>query len=131
MPIVATKQKTALYLGNKTYTPQKSFVGAGAGAGVHDRLVALTCARQQTNTPNNHITSHSYSSHYYCTYIQVLFACSTFFLQSSLTWKSDMFTIEETENLPLFGPRWDRPYAIPAKKSPNFGLTTVLYSTVR
>ena len=33
-----------------------------------------------------------------------------------------MFTIE-TENLPLFWPRWDRPYLIPAKKSPKFGLS--------
>ena len=57
------------------HAPQKSFVDAGAGAGVgaragagagtgagagasalHDRLVTLTCARQQTNTPNTHIT---------------------------------------------------------------------------
>ena len=60
MLIATIKQKTALYLGNKTYAPQKTCVDAGAGEGaaaaVHDRLVTLTCARQQTNTPNTHIT---------------------------------------------------------------------------
>ena len=50
----------------QTYAPRTSFVDAGAGAGaaataattvaVYDRLVTLTCARQQTNTPNTHIT---------------------------------------------------------------------------
>ena len=58
MPIATIKQKTALYLGNKAHAPQKSFFDAGAGvaAAVDDRLVTLTCARQQTNTPNTHIT---------------------------------------------------------------------------
>ena len=62
MPIATIKQKIAPYLGNKKYEPQKSFVDAGAGAAaaaaaaVRDRLVALTCARQQTNTPKTHIT---------------------------------------------------------------------------
>ena len=60
MPIAAIKQKTALYLGNKTYAPQKTCVDAGAGEGaaaaVHDRLVTLTCVRRQTNNPNTNIT---------------------------------------------------------------------------
>ena len=35
------------------------------------------------------------------------------------------FTIE-TSNLPLFGPRWDRPYPIPVKTAPNYGLCTLV-----
>ena len=41
------------------YAPQKSSIDAGAAAAaavVHNQLVTLTCARQQTNTPNTHIT---------------------------------------------------------------------------
>ena len=76
------------------HAPQKSFVDAGAGAGVgaragagagtgagagasalHDRLVTLTCARQQANTPNIHITLLQFAGAVCMQYV---------FLQSSL-----------------------------------------------
>ena len=54
----------------------------------HVWLVTLTCARQQTNTPNTRIISQSYS-YSLLGYIQALLACSAVFLQNSLgsqTW---------------------------------------------
>ena len=86
MPIVVIEQKTALHLGYETYTPQKSFVdagpsGAGAGAGaVHDLLVTLTCACQQTNTPKTHIILLQFTD-------AVCMQCIFF---AELSWKSDI-----------------------------------------
>ena len=70
------------------HAPQKSFVNAGAGAGavvaVHDRLVTLTCARQQTTTPNTHITLLQFTG-------AVCMQCV--FLQSSLGSQIGIFLV--------------------------------------
>ena len=81
MPIATIKKKTALYLGNKIYAPQKSFVNAvvaAVAAAVHDRLVTLTCARQQTNTPNTHITLLQFTGAFQCCLHAVRVFCRAF-----------------------------------------------------
>ena len=66
-PVTTIKWKTAFYLRNKTNMSPEKFerrvlITVVAVAGVaHDRLVTLTKACQQTNTPNTHTLSLSLS----------------------------------------------------------------------